>query len=100
MKLQVVSDNILVELVDSSKERVTNSGLYMPSTTVEGNVVKGIARAVGPGKEGSYCRIRVGDTVWFPKAFSTEFNYEGNKYYVISELNITAYFQDTDGLPF
>jgi chaperonin GroES len=89
--MRVLNDNVMV-LVEGVKSQ-TASGLYIPETVQEGQILFGKVVEVGDGKlleNGTRAPMSVkhGETVWFPKFNASKIEREGKTFYVMSELQI------------
>ena len=89
--MRMLNDNVMV-LVEGIKQQ-TASGLYIPETAQEGQIVFGKVVEVGEGKlleNGTRASMSVqkGETVWFPKFNASKIEREGKTFYVMSELQI------------
>lgn len=87
-------DNVIVEVAERPEQ--TKSGLYIPESAQEGQVVEGTIVSVGNGRmtdDGNIipCRLKDGMHVWFPKFNGTKITVDGTEYYVISERQLLAY---------
>lgn len=89
--MRMLNDNVMV-LVEGVKQQ-TASGLYIPETAQEGQILFGKVVEVGDGKlldNGTRAPMSVqkGETVWFPKFNASKIEREGKTFYVLSELQI------------
>ena len=89
--MRMLNDNVMV-LVEGVKTQ-TASGLYIPDTAQEGQILFGKVVEVGNGKmldDGSRAKMSVekGETVWFPKFNASKIERDGKTFYVMSELQI------------
>lgn len=89
--MRVLNDNVLV-LVEGVKQ-TTASGLYIPETAQDGQIIFGKVVEVGDGRlldNGSRAQMSVkhGETVWFPKFNASKIEREGKTFYVMSEVQI------------
>jgi chaperonin GroES len=89
--MRVLNDNVLVEVPLERKQ--TASGLYIPETAQEGQVIYGTVIKVGNGRlldNGQRTTVSVteGDTVYFPKFNATKIDMDGKTLYVMSEQQI------------
>jgi len=92
MKIQPLSDHILVEPIYEEKKK---GGIILPDTVEKERSEKGKVIAVGPGKrdkDGKRVPIDVkkGDVVLFTKYSPNEIKVEGKEYLVIREDDILA----------
>lgn len=89
--MRVLNDNVLV-LVEGVKQ-TTASGLYIPETAQDGQIIFGRVVEVGDGRlldNGTRAPMSVkhGETVWFPKFNASKIEREGKTFYVMSEQQI------------
>jgi chaperonin GroES len=89
--MRVLNDNVMV-LVEGTKTQTT-SGLYIPETAQDGQIIFGRVVEVGNGKMlGDGTRVpmlvKCGETVWFPKFNASKLELEGKTFYVMSEQQI------------
>ena len=89
--MRMLNDNVMV-LVEGVKTQ-TASGLYIPDTAQEGQILFGKVVEVGDGKlletgERAKMSVNKGETVWFPKFNASKIEREGKTFYVMSELQI------------
>lgn len=90
--MRVMNDNILVSGANEGP-RTTASGLYVPDTVQEGQVIKGTVVSVGQGRmlqDGTRVApsIAAGETVWFPKFNANKVELSGVTHYVVAEQYI------------
>jgi len=86
--MRVLNDNVMV-LVEAVKTQ-TASGLYIPETAQEGQILSGTVVELGDGKlldDGTRANMSVkhGETVWFPKFNASKIERDGKTFYVMSE---------------
>lgn len=86
--MRMLNDNVMV-LVESVKTQ-TASGLYIPETAQEGQILFGKVVEIGEGKlleNGTRVKMSVekGETVWFPKFNASKIERENKTFYVMSE---------------
>ncbi len=91
--MRVLNDNVAV--VVQSEERKSASGLYIPETAQDGQVIRGTVVEVGPGRmlsDGSRAPMAIApkDTVMFPKFNASKMEVGGVTYYVMAEQMILA----------
>jgi chaperonin GroES len=93
MKLQPLSNNVLVE--QASEEKVTSSGIVLPDNADRKKQSRGTVVAVGPGKlndAGSRLpmSVKVGDLVLFKEPWSEDGKFEeaGKKFCLVEENDI------------
>lgn len=89
--MRVLNDNVLVEVPMEKKQ--TASGLYIPETAQEGQVIYGTVVKVGLGRvldngQRLIPNVMEGDTVYFPKFNSTKIELDGRSFHVVSEQQI------------
>jgi len=89
--MRVLNDNVMV-LVEGVKQ-TTASGLYIPETAQDGQIIFGRVVEVGDGRlldNGTRAPMSVkhGETVWFPKFNASKIEREGKTFYVMSEVQI------------
>lgn len=89
--MKVLNDNVLVSF--ENKPQQSKSGLYLPDTPQDGQVVFGKVLNYGPGRVGPDGKVvevsvKIGDTVWFPKFNASQVEVDGIKYYVVAESQI------------
>ena len=89
--MRVLNDNVLVEVPMEKKQ--TASGLYIPETAQEGQVIYGTVIKVGlcrilDNGQRTILNVTEGDTVYFPKFNATKIDIEGKTLYVVSEQQI------------
>lgn len=92
MKIQPLSDHILIEPVREEKKR---GGIILPDTIDKERPEKGKVIAVGPGKRDkdgkrSPLEIKKGDVVLFTKYGPSELKIEDKEYLVAREDDILA----------
>lgn len=89
--MKVLNDNVLVSV--EAKPTQSASGLYLPDTPQDGQVVFGKILNYGPGRIGPDGKVvpvsvNIGDRVWFPKFNASQVEVDGTKYYVVAESQI------------
>lgn len=89
--MRVLNDNVLVEV--PTEKKTTASGLYIPETAQDGQIIYGIVVKVGLGKvldngQRVFPSVIEGDTIYFPKFNSTKVDINGKTMYVVSEQQI------------
>lgn len=89
--MRMLNDNVMV-VVEGVKAQ-TASGLYIPETAQEGQILFGKVVEVGEGKlleNGTRAPMSVkhGETVWFPKFNASKIDRDGKTFYVMSEVQI------------
>jgi chaperonin GroES len=93
--MRVLNDNVLVSVTSDGGPRQTASGLYVPETVQEGQVISGTVIGVGEGKilqtgQKVIVNVLVGEKVWFPKFNASKIDIGGQTHYVVSEQYILA----------
>lgn len=91
--MRALNDNVIV--IAQLEERKSASGLYIPDTAQEGQVIRGTVVEVGPGRllEGgnrSQMSVAAKDVVMFPKFNASKMEIGGTTYYVLAEQLILA----------
>lgn len=93
MKLQPISNNVLVEC--ASEEKVTSSGIVLPDGSDGKKQARGTVVAIGPGKltdQGTRLpmSVKVGDQVLFKEPWSDAGKLEenGKKFCLVEEGDI------------
>jgi len=89
--MRVLNDNVMV-LVEGVKQ-TTASGLYIPETAQDGQIIFGKVVEVGDGRlldngTRSPMSVKHGETVWFPKFNASKIERDGKTFYVMSEVQI------------
>ena len=115
-KLKVIGDRVLI-YPDSGQDR-TSSGLYLPPTVIEKELVQGGYVAVGPGtplanteadddawqqSESSKIKyipleIEVGDYALYLKKFAIDIKYQNEKYIIVPMSGILVVERDDESL--
>jgi len=77
----------------ADKESKTSFGLVIPDTASQDSPNKGVVVAVGPkvGFDENFdpeSLVKVGSTILFSKYSPTEIEFEGEKYFIISESDV------------
>ena len=93
MKLQPLSDRVLIEPVDA--EDTTDSGIILPDTVEKSKTIWGSVTAVGPGKVDDKggrtpLSVKVGDKVIFKKPWSDDdlLTIDNKDQYLVDEADI------------
>lgn len=91
--MRALNDNVIVTA--QLEERKSASGLYIPDTAQEGQVIRGTVVEVGPGRlleDGTRAPMSVEakDVVMFPKFNASKMDIGGTTYYVLAEQLILA----------
>jgi len=92
--LSPLGDRIVVKPSDNGGEKKLASGLIIPETVDKEKLLEGEVVAVGPGKRSEDggripMEVKVGDSVMFKKPWDEPFQLDGEKYYVMSESDIS-----------
>lgn len=87
MNLKPLADRVLVQPAEA--EEKTASGIIIPDTAKE-KPMRGVVKAVGPGKKDEPTTVKVGDTVLYGKYSGTEIQVEGIDYLMMKEADIFA----------
>lgn len=88
--IRVLPDRFLVE--EQKQSYTTKSGLYIPETSQEGQVISGTVVALsGLRSDGTRSPIEDGMTVWFNKFNAFKVEIDKKQYYSITEKDILAY---------
>jgi chaperonin GroES len=95
MKIQPLSDRVVIEPSEKEKGGKTKSGIYLPETVDKERPEQGTVIAVGPGKlteEGKRIPVSVkkGDVVLFTKYGPNEIKVDGKEYLIAREEDILA----------
>ena len=88
MNLKTLKNNVIVELIE--KELETASGIILKSAD-PAEVNRGLVVQVGPDTE----FVSIGDTILPNWNKASPLSHEGQKYYVVSEDEIVAVFEET-----
>ena len=92
--LSPLGDKVVVKPSFGSGEKKLASGIILPESVDKEKLMSGTAIAVGPGKRNEVgdrlpMEVAVGDTVLFKKPWDEPFALDGEKYYVLSESDIS-----------
>jgi len=95
MKIQPLSDRVVIEPLEEEREGKTKSGIYLPETVSKERPEKGRVVAVGPGKlsdDGKRIPMSVkkGDIVLFTKYGPNEIKVDSKEYLIAREEDILA----------
>ncbi|MEK7512839.1 MAG: co-chaperone GroES [Patescibacteria group bacterium] len=100
MKLQPLSNHVLIEL-EESDEKKTKSGIVLPDSVEKKEQTKGTVVSIGPGKlsekgERLPMSVKIGDRVLFNKPWSEDKKIEEDKkkFYLVDEDEILAIMGD------
>jgi co-chaperonin GroES (HSP10) len=97
--IDAYGSNVIVEIQVAKGGGVSTGGIYLPEGTSTGNqIASGVVISVGPKVGVDTLALasvvdvvpKVGDTLWFPKFNSTELEYEGKKYNIVTDNAILA----------
>ncbi len=94
MLKKLLNDNLLVEV--DSKEQQTSSGLFIPETSSDKNILTGIVAFAGNGKtndkgEVKPMQVKAQDRIMFEKSYGAqEIKVDGKEYLKISEADVIA----------
>lgn len=87
-----VNGNILVKVEKENEERVTESGLFIPVTSEEGAILKGVVEHASrsPLASGDLrdSLVRTDDTIWFPAFKASRITVDGKTLYVVPEAAV------------
>ena len=87
MNIKPLADRVLV--VPAPAEEKTIGGIIIPDTAKE-KPLKGEVVAVGNGTKDEEMIVKVGDTVLYGKYAGTEMEFEGTKYLIMRQSDISA----------
>ena len=93
-ELQPLNENVLLDISEDKEEQKTASGIIIPDSAKEKPQfakVVAIGNIENPG-------IIVGDTVFYKKYGGTEFDFEGNKYLMVSYEDLLAKVVETEAI--
>lgn len=95
VKIQPLSDRVVVLPESGKEEKVSASGIIIPETVDKEKPAKGKVVAVGPGRVGDDnelvpMQVKVGQTVLFSKYGYDEVKIDGTNYYILSESQVLA----------
>ncbi|AAB95916.1 co-chaperone GroES [Mycoplasmoides pneumoniae] len=98
MKITPIHDNILVSLVESNKEEVSQKGIITALANPDKNesahkgtvVALGAGPAYGKSEKPKYA-FGIGDTIYFKEYSGISFEEEGTKYKIISLEDVLAF---------
>ena len=93
-ELQPLNENVLLDISEDKEEQKTASGIIIPDTAKEKPQfakVVAIGNIENPG-------IVVGDIVFYKKYGGTEFDFEGNKYLMVSYEDLLAKVVETEAI--
>jgi chaperonin GroES len=100
MKLQPLSNRVLIEFIDEDR-KTTKSGIVLPDSVEKKEQMKGTIVAVGPGKMSDAGKVvpvsvSVGQKVLFNKPWSDDKKIEegDKKFYLVDEDEILAIIID------
>lgn len=95
VKIQPLSDRVVVLPDEGKEEKVSAAGIIIPETVDKEKPAKGKVVAVGPGRVGDDNelippQVKVGQTVLFSKYGYDEVKMDGITYYILAESQILA----------
>ena len=93
-ELQPLNENVLLDISEDKEEQKTASGIIIPDSAKEKPQfakVVAIGNIENPG-------IVVGDTVFYKKYGGTEFDFEENKYLMVSYEDLLAKVVETEAI--
>jgi len=84
-------DKVLVEKIDDKKQ--TESGIILPDSAKDSNLIKGKVIALGSGKrnkkgEKTSFEVKEGEVIIFKEYSADEIKIEEKNYYIVGEENI------------
>ncbi len=94
LSLKPLGDRVLVKPSEKEGEKKLASGIIIPETVDKEKLMAGTVVAVGPGKRSETgervpMEVKVGDAVMFKKPWDEPFTLNGEKYFVLSESDIS-----------
>ncbi len=91
-ELQPLNQNVLLDMIEESKEQKTAGGIIIPDTAKEKPQMSKVL-AIGNIENSE---ISVGDTAFYKKFSGTELEYEGKKYLSIPYADLQAKIVETE----
>ena len=93
IKIRPLADRVIVKPSEETVSK-TAGGIIIPDTAKE-KPSRGKIAAVGPGRQDENGKlipmnVKVGDEVLYSKFGGTEIEYSGDKYLIMSEMDIQA----------
>lgn len=88
-----LADGVLIKPVEA--ETKTSFGIYIPDTAQKEKTSVGRVIATGPGKIGDDnelvpMTVKAGDKVYFSQGWDNEFEWQGEKYFLVRESDVKA----------
>lgn len=88
-----LADGVLIKPEEA--ETKTASGIYIPDTAQKEKTSVGRVVATGPGKVGDDnelipMTVKAGDKVYFSQGWDNEFEWQGEKYFLVRESDVKA----------
>ena len=88
-----LADGVLIK--PEVAEKTTPSGIIIPDTAKQEKASVGRVVATGPGKIGDDnvripMSVKVGQKVYFNQGWESEFEWQGEKYYLVHESDVKA----------
>ena len=93
-ELQPLNENVLLDINEDKGEQKTASGIIIPDTARE---KPQYAKVVAIGNIEN-AGIAVGDTVFYKQYGGTEFDFEGNKYLMVTYEDLLAKIVETEAI--
>jgi chaperonin GroES len=93
-ELQPLNENVLLDINEDKGEQKTASGIIIPDSAKE---KPQYAKVVAIGNIEN-AGIAVGDTVFYKKYGGTEFDFEGNKYLMVTYEDLLAKVVETEAI--
>jgi chaperonin GroES len=88
-----LGDGVLIK--PEAAETTTPSGIIIPDTAKQEKATVGRVIATGPGKVGDDnervpMQVKVGQKVYFSQGWESEFEWKGEKYFLVHESDVKA----------
>jgi len=93
-ELQPTNQNVVIDLSDSQKEQVTESGIIIPDTAKEKPIMAPV-KWMGNIED---AEVKPGDIVVFKAYSGTEIEFESNKYLILPYADILAKVVETESI--
>ena len=93
-ELQPLNENVLLDINEDKAEQKTASGIIIPDSAKE---KPQYAKVVAIGNIEN-AGITIGDTVFYKKYGGTEFDFEGNKYLMVTYEDLLAKIVETEAI--
>jgi len=93
-ELQPLNENVLLDINEDKAEQKTASGIIIPDSAKE---KPQYAKVVAIGNIEN-AGITIGDTVFYKKYGGTEFDFEGNKYLMVTYEDLLAKVVETEAI--